>query len=345
MATIQTSLIDDPDMLLHMLQPEGMRYTASGSGTFAAQYTRIDFEHLRLQSIAETRPRILEGRRSPDRAGIMFLLQPSAPVYCNGSEIRPADIAVLNALSPAICHRIEGPAAWASLSFNVDGWTEAGPIMTGWNRPFLPNVPALTPPAEPMERLKRLLRSSIDLAGDVPELLLSSEATRGLQNALMDALVACVHDSADGPCRDAWRHHARIINGFLTLIEERADRPLYLTEICMALKASDRTLRQACHEYFGMGPKRYLLLRRLHLARRALSVATPGVTTVTSIATEFGFWELGRFATAYSRLFGEVPSATLRRSPGRTRPLQDLGAGPMPFSREMAIAPHAIAAP
>ena len=63
-----------------------------------------------------------------------------------------------------------------------------------------------------------------------------------------------------------------------------------------------------------MGPKRYLLLRRMHLARRALRDAAPDATSVTDIATRYGFWQLGRFAVEYQALFGEAPSATLHRS-------------------------------
>jgi transcriptional regulator GlxA family with amidase domain len=53
----------------------------------------------------------------------------------------------------------------------------------------------------------------------------------------------------------------------------------------------------------------------MHLAHRALLKADSATATVTSIATGQGFWELGKFSIAYRSLFGESPSATLRRRP------------------------------
>jgi len=46
--------------------------------------------------------------------------------------------------------------------------------------------------------------------------------------------------------------------------------------------------------------------------RRALSHSRATGTTVTDIATEHGFFELGRFAGRYKAVFGETPSQTLR---------------------------------
>jgi hypothetical protein len=58
----------------------------------------------------------------------------------------------------------------------------------------------------------------------------------------------------------------------------------------------------------------------MHLVRRALLQAIPPVTTVTRIATDHGFWEMGRFAVAYRALIGEPPSMTLQRRSERPAP-------------------------
>ena len=56
------------------------------------------------------------------------------------------------------------------------------------------------------------------------------------------------------------------------------------------------------------------MLRRMQAVRRVLQNADPKVTRVTDIATEHGFWELGRFAVKYRHMFGETPSTTLKRA-------------------------------
>lgn len=66
-----------------------------------------------------------------------------------------------------------------------------------------------------------------------------------------------------------------------------------------------------------MGPKRWMLAERLHGARRALSEVSTRPMTVTGVATDHGFNELGRFAVTYKQAFGEAPSQTLRGT-GRT---------------------------
>jgi len=116
------------------------------------------------------------------------------------------------------------------------------------------------------------------------------------------------------------RRHDTIVARFEEFLEANPDTPLYLTEICAAIGVAERTLRVACEEHLGMGPIRYLSLRRMHLVRRALLRADPSTATVTRLATDHGFWELGRFSVTYRSLFGETPSETLRR-PWDDRPI------------------------
>ena len=95
-------------------------------------------------------------------------------------------------------------------------------------------------------------------------------------------------------------------------LKEYAREPVYVLDLCGATGVSERTLRDAFLEQCGMWPIRYLKLRRVHQARRALRCAAPETTSVKAVAMDNGFWDLGRFAVEYRRLFGESPSATLR---------------------------------
>ena len=88
---------------------------------------------------------------------------------------------------------------------------------------------------------------------------------------------------------------------------------MYLAEICSAIGASERTLRTCCQEVLGVGPVHYLWLRRMYLTRRAPLRSDASTTTVTEISTAHGYWELGRFSVEHRGLFGESPSASLRR--------------------------------
>jgi AraC-like DNA-binding protein len=115
----------------------------------------------------------------------------------------------------------------------------------------------------------------------------------------------------------AGTRHSRVIARFKELLEANRTWPLRLVEICALSGVSDRTLRICCHEHLGMGPIWYMWLRRMHLARRALIRADRTTATVTEIATRFGFCELGRFSVEYRDLFGELPSASLRRPSDR----------------------------
>jgi transcriptional regulator GlxA family with amidase domain len=104
----------------------------------------------------------------------------------------------------------------------------------------------------------------------------------------------------------------QIIKRLDAFLREHLDQPIHMAELCDVTGVSERSLRNACHAVCGTSPKRYLTRRRLEAVRVALAEATPGQDTVTRIATDYGFFELGRFAGIYTSTFGERPSDTLR---------------------------------
>jgi AraC-like DNA-binding protein len=110
----------------------------------------------------------------------------------------------------------------------------------------------------------------------------------------------------------------QIINRLDAFLREHLDEALPMAQLCDVTGVSERSLRNACHAVCGTSPKRYLTRRRLEAVRRALAEAQPGEATVTRIAADFGFFELGRFAGVYASAFGEHPSDTLRAGVVRT---------------------------
>ena len=96
------------------------------------------------------------------------------------------------------------------------------------------------------------------------------------------------------------------------VIKHRWDSPLLTEKLAAMVGVSERTLRNAFHEYYGFGPASYLRLRRLEQTYRELRAADAEETTVSRVLAANGIWEFGRFASLYRRHFGELPSDTLR---------------------------------
>jgi transcriptional regulator GlxA family with amidase domain len=97
-----------------------------------------------------------------------------------------------------------------------------------------------------------------------------------------------------------------------TFLFAHIDQSVPIASLCEAVGISGRNLRHAFREVHGMSPKRWAVRARLDVVRRALCQREAAGASVTAIATEHGFFELGRFAGTYKAVFGETPSATLR---------------------------------
>jgi len=87
-----------------------------------------------------------------------------------------------------------------------------------------------------------------------------------------------------------------------------------IIDICTDLKISQRNLQYCFKKVLNITPNTYLYRLRLNRVRAQLLRPKDSDVTVTEVAFHWHFWHLGRFSSDYVQLFGELPSATLRRA-------------------------------
>ena len=96
-------------------------------------------------------------------------------------------------------------------------------------------------------------------------------------------------------------------------IEANLDRSISLADITTAAEVHVTTLLKSFKQHYEMSPIAYLKQKRLEAAHRKLLANDPSTTSVSEVATQWGFFHFGRFSQYYFQLFGELPSETLKR--------------------------------
>lgn len=300
--------VTDVDVFRAAIRPAKGEFLVTGRGLFLAGVTKIDLPRFWTQSLRETLPRtwLVETRR----VGLAFSAMAGPAMMFRGAEVAADTIGLIHP-GRSTWHSISGPTRIASLSLPENEFTEIGTAITGHDFRLFRNTLAIAPSPERLTRLRRLHAAATHLAETTPELIDNPEVARGLEAALTEVLFACLAEGQARTDTTSLCRRRRILKRFHALVERSSDQALYLSEMCAAIGVTERTLYNCCMEQHGISPKRYLQLRRLHLAHHALRLA-PEKATVTEIATQYGFWELGRFAVFYKSVFGESPSKTLR---------------------------------
>jgi AraC-like DNA-binding protein len=322
MPSSATRTFTDPEMYfagIRNLQIDGV---ITKRGEFRAESTRIDLHRLWMHRLDESLPRIMRVTPSGQRSLILFATDPYQPtMQVNGIETSRHQLAMFGLDRPYYL-RSSATCGWGTMSLTPVDLAAASEAIIG--RPVTPpSFPrSISPPASVASRLLRLHEAAGHLAKTAPDILAKPEVARAIEEALVEAMILCLTEGHSDDMRNVHRHRARVMRRLEEVLTSTPNTPLYMPQLCATVGASYTTLRDCCQEYLGMSPKRYLCLRRMHQVRRALRREDLEKTTVTAIATDHGFWELGRFAVAYRSLFGEAPSAALRRPPEDTKPTE-----------------------
>jgi AraC-like DNA-binding protein len=320
-AFARTLTFADPFEFQTAIRAAEIEILPTGKGEFKAELTQVTLNRLWMQRLSENLPRVHKGSIKRGRRIFSFLIGEQPEVYHCGrlferGELIADDFDVQHAVTA-------GDYRLGSVSLTPEDLVAACQVVAGRYFDTERSKHFIRPDPQLMGRLLRLHETTGQIARSTPELLEIPEVARALEQQLIHALVRCLTEGDVSTLSKGTLHTETIVARFEEFLEANPNTPLYLAEVCAAVGSAERTLRAACEQHLGIGPIRYLALRRMHLVRRALVRAAPSTSTVTKIATDHGFWELGRFAVAYRTLFGETPSVTLSRPPDDIRGLTD----------------------
>lgn len=305
-------IFTDPDDYASAIRQGSSEVTVTQPGRFSAEIVRIDFNRLWMQRFTESTGRIKHTNGLGGRAVIAFPTRPGPGQSWNGVELTPANI-IRHKVGGSYFQRSAGAAGYAAMSLPVTDLVSVGAAIAGRDLTPPRDASVLTPSATTMAKLQHLHAAAGDIAKTAPEVIAHPEAAHGLEQALIEAMVACLTTAETSEERWAQRRHSLIMQRFYRLVAEYPGQPLYVPEICKSIGVAERTLRVCCQEQLGTSPKHFLMMRRMQLARRDLKMADSKATTVTEIAARYGFWQFGQFAATYRSIFGELPSVTLAR--------------------------------
>ena len=305
-----TATFTNPDLYQSSIGEANIELTFTAGGDFKARLTWLSLGHLRAVRGSENIPRIGYFSLPPGRAIFVFPTSPASATW-NGVELRFGDV-VFCGQCECTHHWTTGHGKWGFVSLPFEQLAACGRALTGSEMTPPPYGQALRSPHA--GHLIRLHSKVCRLAEVRHHMVSNAEVIRSMEQEVLHALVKCLA-SDDADWKDKTRsHHAEIMLRFEDALRARRGSQLDVPDLCATLGVPERTLRMCCTGFLGVSPTRYFLLRRLNKARSALLQADPVTASVAEIARSCGFSELGRFAVTYRSVFGEMPSATLRRA-------------------------------
>lgn len=106
-------------------------------------------------------------------------------------------------------------------------------------------------------------------------------------------------------------HRRRIVRKVREYVLEHPDESISIPTLCRMFHVSRRTLQYCFEDVVGMSPITYLRTVRLNEVRRRLFFGGR-YGQVTEVAMSWGFRHLSQFSIDYQKLFGVLPSETVR---------------------------------
>lgn len=215
----------------------------------------------------------------------------------NGRKVDSSSVALMHCDTDYVAFT-ERPISWATLHIPLDLWPLD--VTPG-------SIQIARLPASAMRALDTWARASIVFATTPP----GRDAHGKWKYILERLLIPYFEPSFANRRKD--RQADNVLQRLNTLLRAHPMEVLHPGDVQRALNVSARQLHEIFQNHFGTSPGRYLRLRRLNNAHRDLKHGRYDGRPVTEVAVNHGFFDIGRFSSAYRQIFSEFPSRTAKR--------------------------------
>ena len=203
----------DPDEYAAVFPATSAELTITGRGQFIANVTRIDLHRLWMLRYSVNLPLVKHSTNITGRTIIAFRRQHGPGLFFNGKEMHSGNIKQLGP-GQSDNQQSAGLASVGVMSLPVEDMASVAKETAGIELEPTRDGLIVTPPTPAMAKLQRLHAAATYLAESAPEIIGHHEAARGLEQALIEAVVACLTTADDAKDRAAQRRHEAILHRF-----------------------------------------------------------------------------------------------------------------------------------
>jgi AraC family ethanolamine operon transcriptional activator len=300
----------DADVQAALLRGWNQSYAQISAGEFAGSIVEAQFGDVRL-FIESTSQALLQSGALPEdvvAVGVPLSMAGTA-VFCGASD-RAAAVHVFSGkggfefYSPAGLV-MSGVAVSRAALFELFSDEERSLVAPRLECPHL-----ATAGENGHAAMRDFVQGVLDLAGVSPQLVRNAPLREALRHSVLSnlaqLLLGCCADHT--PVVSVARRW-KIVAQARDVVLSRPDTPTNISELCLAVGVSRRTLQYCFQDVLNVSPTAFLRAMRLDGVRRLLRTAD----SVTDAAAHWGFWHFSYFSQDYRTLFGELPSQTHRR--------------------------------
>ncbi|NND29881.1 MAG: helix-turn-helix transcriptional regulator [Myxococcales bacterium] len=305
---VVTRSFSDPEELAAGIPEADGEFVQVSPGKFRAQNTRAELGQVKLHHWS-TLPDTF-GEMAIDRSALTLGMS----LHCNGAllvygkQVEPWKLFIPEGEFVRRGRNFQG--VW--IGMNREQVEATVCALLGVNEIRLPG--GFLPGHDRLERaLGSTMAAQVDAMAGRPERYADPAVCDVAEYALMSRaleLLVAVCESARA-AEDPPSDKARIVRRCNEYFDAVGDVPVSLADLAKAAGASARSLNYAFQNVCGVSPMRYFTLKRLGRARSALRRSDWQRGGVKRVALSTGCTHLGRFASEYRALFGELPSVTL----------------------------------